>query len=195
MIHGASGVHRIDLTSLNCAELVPAIQLKTAMMVLKPTEAKISPLTERDILPLGRQIYQNLLTYNLNLSKTQEVAFSLPLLNDVLYESEFDSQLWMCFDSNKKLVSCGDSYSGNNYTKLTKGDYTIRVQVRHEKKDLLEKMNEATLTAAFKLNSPLNLDIYSSYKGALLGDKKINSCTLAALRPGPLYVAQLSNDK
>lgn len=195
MIHGASGVHRIDLTSLNRAELVPAIQLKSAMMVLKPAEAKISPLTGRDILPLGRQIYQNLLTYNLSLSKTQEVAFSLPLLNNVLYESEFDSQLWMCFDSNKKLVSCGDSYSGNNYTKLTKGDYTIRVQVRHEKKDLLEKMNEATLTATFKLNSPLNLDIYSSYKGALLCDKKINSCSIAALRPSPFYVAQLSNDK
>lgn len=195
MVHGASGVHRIDLSALGRYELVPAIQLKTAMMVLKSTETKISPLTNRDILPHGRQIYQNLLTYNLNLSKAQEVAFSLPLLNNVLYESEFDSQLWMCFDANKKLISCGDAYSGTNFTKLPKGDYTIRVQVRHEKKELLEKVNEATLTVSFKLAAPLSLDIFSSYKAALLGDKKITSCSVPPLRPVPFYVAQVSNEK
>lgn len=84
-------------------------------MVLKPTDTKISPLTSRDILPHGRQIYQNLLTYVLNLSKTQEVAFSFPLLNNVLYESEFESQLFMCFDSNRRQLVVGDAYSGNNY--------------------------------------------------------------------------------
>lgn len=195
MVHGASGIQRTDLISLNREEMVPSIQLKGAMMVIKPTETKISPLTNRDIFPHGRQIYQNLLTYSINLTKAQEVAFSLPLLNNVLYESEFDSQLWMCFDANKKMVSCGDAYAGNTFTKLNKGEYTVKVQVRHEKKDLLEKLNEATLTVAFKLSSILSLDVFSSYKGALLGEKKVTSCSVPALRTIPFYIAPLNNEK
>lgn len=195
MIHGASGVHRLDLTALSREELMPSIQLKTASMVLKPTESKISPLTNRDILPHGRQIYQNLFTYVLNLSKPQEVAFSLPLLNNVLYESEFESQLYMCFDSNRRQIVVGDAYSGGYFSKLNKGEYTIKVQVRHEKKDLLEKLNEATLTASFKLASPLSLDIYSSYRAALLGEKKVSSLIVPPLRPVPFYIAPMSAEK
>lgn len=195
MMHGAGGIHRIDLTALSREEIAPTIQLKTALMVLKPSETKISPLTERDILPNGRQIYQNLLTYNLNLPKSQEVSFSLPLLNNVLYESEYESQLWMCFDINKKLVSCGDAYSGSSFAKFAKGEYTIRVQVRHEKKDLLEKLNEATLTATFKLGLTLSLDVYSTYKSALLGEKKVSSCSIPHSRPVPFYVAPFCNEK
>lgn len=195
MIHGAGGVHRIDVTTLGREDVVPAIQLKTAQMVLKPSESKITPLTTRDVLPNGRQIYQILLTYNLNLSKNQEVAFSLPLLTNVLYESEYESQLWMCFDCNKKMVSCGDAYSANNFSKFNKGEYVIRVQVRQEKKDLLEKLNEATLTASIKLATPINLDVYASYRAAILGEKKISSCVIGAARTMPLYVAPLSNEK
>lgn len=195
MMHGASGIHRIDLTGLGNEDANIAIQLKTALMVIKSSEIKISPLTQRDVLPNSRQIYQNLLTYNLNLSKAQEVAFSVPLITSVLYESEYDSQLWMCFDSNKKLVACGDAYSANNFAKLNKGDYVIRVQVRHEKKELLEKLNEATLNAYFKLPSPLTVDLYGSYRSAILNEKKLSQFSLSSKRTVPVYAAPISNEK
>lgn len=195
MMHGASGVHRIDLTTLNPEDATPSIQLRSAVMVIKPTESKISPLTQRDVIPQGRQVYQNVLTYNLQLSKAQEVSFAVPLVTNVLYESEFDSQFWMCFDANKALVSCGDAYSATNFTKLTSGEYVIRLQVRHEKKELLEKVNEATLLATFKLASAVSLDIYSTYRAALLNEKKLSSCSIVGGRTVPIYVAPLSNDK
>jgi len=89
-------------------EIQPQLQLKNASIVLKPSEAKISPLSAtRDVIPEGRQIYQNMLIYNLNVTKAAEVALYAPLFNDLLYESEFESQMWMLFDVNKSLVATG----------------------------------------------------------------------------------------
>lgn len=62
------------------------------------------------MLPPGKQIYELLLVYNFHLSKATEVSPNSALLSDVLYESEFESQLWMLYDSNKQLLGCGDAY-------------------------------------------------------------------------------------
>lgn len=73
-------------------------------------ESKIYPLKNRDVIPPGRQIYELLLVYNFHLNKSTEVSPNSPLLSDVLYESEFESQLWMIYDCNKQFMGCGDSY-------------------------------------------------------------------------------------
>lgn len=163
-------------------------------MVLKPTESKISPLTARDVIPPERQIYQNVLTYNFHLTKMQELALHTPLLNDVLYESEFDSQFWMVFDTNKMLTACGDAYSSGTYHKMEKGDYVVRLQIRHEKKELLEKVSEAVMVATFKLPASITLDTYPNYKGAVTAAKK---CGTLQISHGarPIFVAPLANEK
>lgn len=196
IMHSANGVHRIDVTALLTEESQPSISLKNSVMVLKPIENKITALTSRDVIPNQRQIFQNIVTYNLHLSKNQELALNAPLLSSILYESEFESQFWMVFDTNKMLVQSGDAYSNSTFFKLEKGDYVIRLQVRHEKKDLLDKISEAIMLASFKLANSLNLDIYKSFNNAIVGaNKKLTSFPMTAALTKPVYVAPLPLEK
>jgi tripeptidyl-peptidase-2 len=50
------------------------------------------------------------LSYNFTIYKSTEVTANFPLLSDVLYESEFESQLWMLYNSHKQLIYSGDAY-------------------------------------------------------------------------------------
>lgn len=196
VMHSANGIHRIDVTSLLHEECQPSISLKHSVMVLKPSDTKITALTKRDVIPNQRQIFQNVLTYNLHLAKTQELSLHLPLLSCVLYESEFESQFWMVFDSNKMLVQSGDAYSSDSYFKLEKGDYVVKLQIRHEKKESLEKMSEAVMQASLKLASSLSLDIYKTFNNAVLGNgKKIAALAIGASSTKPIYIAPLSTEK
>ena len=196
VMHSANGIHRIDVSALLPEECQPSISLKYSVMVLKPSEAKITALTKRDVIPNERQIFQNVLTYNLHVTKSQELSLNAPLLSCILYESEFESQFWMVFDSNKMMVQSGDAYSSGSYFKLDKGEYVIKLQVRHEKRDLLEKVSETVMHASFKLASSVSLDIYKSYNTAVLANnKKITSIPMAPSSPKPIYVAPLSAEK
>lgn len=195
IMHSATGIHRIDLESLLSEECQPSISLKYSVMVLKPTESKITPLTKRDLIPNQRQIFQNVLSFNLHLAKAQELSLHAPLFSSVLYESEFESQFWMLFDSNKMLTGSGDAYSGINFMKLDKGDYVIKLQVRHEKKDLLEKISEAVMLTTFKLSSTMSLDIYKSFNNAITQNKKITALPMAGGISKAIYVAPLQLEK
>lgn len=191
------GVHRLQLTTLVPEEVLPQIQLKFAGVNLKPTCAKITPLSaKRDVLPEGRQIYQLILTYNLHLNKQSELALNVPHLSHLLYESEFESQLWMVFDSNKAVLASGDSYSVKNPVKLAKGDYTIRLQVRHEKRDLLEKITDINMVALFKMSTVVTMDIHEHYTYTLVGGgPKLMPQQMHPSQPKVYFIATLPTEK
>ncbi|RLU16741.1 hypothetical protein DMN91_010941 [Ooceraea biroi] len=196
MIHGnltmqsGDGINRLELrSSLRNEEVVPSISLKTSVQVLKPSESKIAPLRERDIIPPSRQIYELQLTYTFHSAKATEVTPNATLLSDLLYESEYESQMWMIYDSNKQLICCGDAYP-SKYTiqKLEKGDYTMKMHVRHEKRDLLERLTDMPVLLSQKLSSPINLDIYANHSQAIIGGKKM---VAASIPPEPGEYANL----
>jgi len=114
--------------------VAPVVTLTHQVQSFRPTESKILPLGCRDVIRPGRQIYELILIYNFNVAKATEVIPDCALLSNTLYESEFESQLWMIHDSNKQYIAAGDAYPSHYATKLEKGDYILRLHVRHEKK-------------------------------------------------------------
>ncbi|XP_058803991.1 tripeptidyl-peptidase 2 isoform X2 [Phymastichus coffea] len=195
-MQSGDGIHRLELrSSLRNEEITPNILLKNFVQVLRPIDSKIKPLRIRDVIPPARQILELLLTYTFHIMKTTEIMPNATLISELLYENEYESQLWMIYNSNKQLIHCGDAYPTKYILpKIEKGDYTLKMQIRHEKRDLLDRLTEMPLLLVQKLGKEINLDIYASHLQALAGGKKMIS---ASIPPGhilPLYIAPLANE-
>lgn len=196
VMHAADGIYRVDVgNDLNPEIMLPVVTLKNNVQILRPVESKILALGKRDVWPEGRQIYEIQLIYNFHLNKATEITPKCPYLCELLYESEYEAQLWMIFDSNKRHLVSGDAYPSMYTTKLEKGDYTIRMHVRHEKRELLEKLSELTFHVEQKLANALTLDVYPSHSAAMNGGKKLESTWVYFKRSFPLYIAPLPSDK
>ncbi|CAL1282653.1 unnamed protein product [Larinioides sclopetarius] len=195
-MHGADGIHRVDVqSSIIYEDMLPCAVLKNHVLVLRPNENKVKPLKSRDVIPDGRQVYELQLTYVFTVPRSTEITPVFSLLSDLLYESEFESQLWMLFDYNKQLIAVGDAYPSKYATKVDKGEYTLKLQIRHEDSALLEKLSEVSMLMSLKMASNISLDIYDKHSNALINGKKM-SCQSAA--PGsivPIFLAPVPNDK
>ncbi|CAM1330735.1 TPP2 (predicted), partial [Pycnogonum litorale] len=196
-MHAADAIHRVDIMStLKAEDIAPQVIFKSLVQPTRPSEHKIQPLGSRDVIPNGRQIYELILTYNFHLTKSTDVTPNCSLLSDTLYESEFESQLWMLFDCNKQLMATGDAYPNKYSAKLEKGDYVLKLQVRHEKKDLLDKLTDTIVLIQHKLNnSNLALDMYGTKSQAMIGGKKFTTFSLPPTSICPVYLASLPVDK
>lgn len=87
------------------------------------------------------------------------------MLNNLLYESEYESQLWMLFDANKRFLATGDVFT-HSLPKISSGSYVLRLQVRHDSLDMLNKIEKMLLQLEFKLKDEVKLDIYSDINAA-----------------------------
>ncbi|CAB3991719.1 Hypothetical predicted protein [Paramuricea clavata] len=165
------------------------------MYIFRPSENTIKPLGIRDIFPNGRHIYELLLLYNFTLSKSADIFINAYLLSDLLYESEYEGQMWMLYDSNKMLVGVGDAFSERYNVKLEKGEYFIRLQVRHENKDKLERLNTMEVILEQKITSPLSLDIFPSRSSAMTANSKFTAKTMTPGDIMPLFIGHLPHEK
>ena len=78
--------------------------------MVAPTKATISALGQRDLSPDGQQCYAMVLEYTFKQTEIGEVTPRLAALNEYLYESAYESQMYMIFDANKK-VRCNSLFS------------------------------------------------------------------------------------
>lgn len=79
--------------------------------------------------------------------------------------------------------------------KLEKGDYTILLQVRHDKRDAIEKLKSMVLLVHHKSATLLNFDLYGTWNAALTGGKKQNSMSVKKSQLVSLFTAPLPDDK
>jgi len=135
---GGEGYARIECVSLiRPEEFKPTVSFETRRNYIRPTESSIQPLnTPRDVQPSGKQLFELVSTYNFKLSEaSNSIQYALPLSNN-LYDSAVP-MLCQLFDVRKKRVDFGDVYPKN--IDLPKGDYILKVQMRHDSMAVLEK--------------------------------------------------------
>ncbi|CAB3241271.1 unnamed protein product [Arctia plantaginis] len=195
VLGAGEGPRGVVLRALRLQDVQPAAQLKYSEAVTRPTDSRLAPLSPRDRLPPARQIYQLLNTYVFHVAKATEVSPIISLLCDMLYESEFESQMWMLYNSCKQLMAVGDAYPSKYSVKLEKGDYTLRLNIRHENKGLLEKLQDLPAIIQQRLQQPITVDVYCSQSQALTGGKKFSSAALASGTLLPLYFTSVPAEK
>ncbi|XP_057301280.1 tripeptidyl-peptidase 2-like isoform X1 [Hydractinia symbiolongicarpus] len=169
------GFAKVDVVNnLMIEKLDPVASLTHHVIPLAPKDNLLKPLGVRDLLPNGEQIYSLELTYNFQLPKASDVNVVIPQFHDLLYENKFESQFWMIYDSNKSLCGVGDAFTlkYKYVAKLEKGDYVVKVQVRHSDVESLEKLKDLIIDIHVSLTTSVALDVFLSRKD-LLDNKKI----------------------
>ena len=201
VLHGANSFTRVNVASeLGSEQISPSASLTSHVIPLSPKEHNLSSLSGRDLLPDGNQVYALDLTYNFNLAASGEVTALVPLLREILYESHFESQFWMIYDSNKSLRGCGDALniSRQKYNcQLEKGDHVVKLRVRHTDCVLLDRMKDSVLNIHVTLPSSIAVDVFSSRTNMLELEKKkmFPARTLTRHSACPVYISTPAEDK
>ena len=92
----------------------------------------------------------------------------------MLYDSFYESQLWLLFDCNKRHIGTGDYEKST--VKLNKGDYTLMLQIRHDNVAHLARTESIMLQLDFKLKDTISLDVYGDINAA-----RSDGCTTATI--------------
>lgn len=71
----------------------------------------------------------------------------------------------------------------------------IRLHVRHDKKEYLDKLVEIPMLLSQKLVNTITLDVYASHPQAVVGGKKASFGHTLSSTTVPLYLAPLTPEK
>jgi len=205
--------------SLRSEELNPSASLSSVERTIRPQKYDISSGSlERDVLPPsdaevkaaqsngkildGRQIFDMILSYEFKVEgeKAISVTPSVPSLFRQLYDSPLDSQLWVLEDSNSRVLEYGSSMHQASSVSLCKGDYIVKLHIRHPDRDFLEKMKDLPCQIKFDLPEPLTCNAYADLDKAstpaiTTDDRK--PLGLSVLRKGShqdIYIARPTAD-
>ncbi|KMZ75719.1 hypothetical protein ZOSMA_110G00250 [Zostera marina] len=197
VLDGSESPVRIDSkTLLCCEELIPSATLNKVRIPYRPVESKLSALlTDRDKLPCGKYINGLKLIYQFKLDEDAEIRPYIPLFNNRIYDTKFESQFYTIADSYKRIYATGDAYP--NFTKLSKGVYKLQLYIRHENAILLEKMKQNVLFIERKLENKdsIQLNFFSQPDDSIMENGSLKN---SVLLPGELqafYVGPPSKEK
>lgn len=187
---GAGGECVRVFSDLKDDSIAPSAKLTKWKMPVRPkAEGVVSPLGDRDVFATTeKRIYQLLLTYEFSQEEAGSFTPRAPTLQGVLYESAYESQLMLIFDDDKKYLGVADAWPSE--VKAPKGNVTIRLQVRHDDPEMLEKLKDMTVWIERKLEKDIALSVYSSRESMLTGKNAMNKRTLRKGTSAPVFFAE-----
>ncbi|CAL9008689.1 unnamed protein product [Prunus brigantina] len=197
VLDGSEAPIRIEAEALLASEeLAPAAILNKIRIPYRPVESKLFTLpTDRDKLPSEKRILALTLTYKFKLEDGAEVKPQVPLLNNRVYDTKFESQFYMISDANKRVYAMGDTYPSS--AKLPKGEYNLRLYLRHDNVQYLEKLKQLVLFIERKLEEKdvIRLSFFSQPDGSLMGNGSYRSSVLVPGKKEAIYLGPPSKDK
>ncbi|WKA07238.1 hypothetical protein VitviT2T_025087 [Vitis vinifera] len=197
VLDGSEAPIRIDAKALLSSEkLAPAAVLNKVRIPYRPIEAKLRALpTDRDKLPSGKQILALTLTYKFKLEDGAEIKPQIPLLNNRIYDTKFESQFYMISDANKRVYAIGDVYP--NSSKLPKGEYNLLLHLRHDNVLFLEKMKQLLLFIERNVEDKeaVRLSFFSQPDGPIMGNGAFKTSVLVPGVKESFYVGPPNKDK
>ncbi|KAJ1920422.1 hypothetical protein IWQ60_007009 [Tieghemiomyces parasiticus] len=149
-----AGITRLDMATPLRPEESIAVTAKLTHLQrsLRPSNSVIRPLSrDRDLLPNQTVTMELVLTYPLNgYDGNRDYLFSMPLFNNVVYDTVIENVALMVFDARKKLLAYQGSYV-HMLSLPCKGDYTVLVQLRHSSLKLLQSYVDMPLLMRYAL--------------------------------------------
>lgn len=200
-VDGAEGARSVLVSVPSWSRSVrvkPEARLTSLSIPLRPSEATLEPITaDRDALTDGRVTYRLLLTYKATLTEAGKYKPTMPLINKQIYDSPLESQLLLVHDgATKQLLSTQDA--GPEAVSLRKGEVLLRLALRHDSQELLDKMRNMPLVLKRKLDG-VTLPVYGSRRDAVLaaggGGATAGEVLLRAGDVAPLWLGPLPDDK
>ena len=178
--------------------------------IRRPTlEHRYKPKSDgKIVVPRDRQIkgdekccskmYALRLSYDVSVAnddKASGVSFGIHPLNDLLYESPFQSQLVTVRDANGKIVHHSDAWPHKyKASSLSSGTYKVDIDLRHESESVLEKFKKASLTVTQSLKSKITVPVYKRMSDAILGKTWSGSVKLSKGQSVALFLGVPSDD-
>lgn len=180
----SAGIAKVELRAdLGSVRVHPTAKLKTWSHAVRPNASKTSlqvltPGPRDNLLAsVTRPEYGLLLEYSFKQAETGKLTVKLPQLDQLLYDSPFDSQMCTLLDGNKRLIKHQDAWP--KAVEVPKGSVTARVFVRHEKVSLLERLREMPIVVERSLSSDISLSAYKTRGGATTGTQSFSAKVLS----------------
>lgn len=175
----------------------PSISWKHHIQPLKPTEHVIESV--QPSFSLMKPVYQIVLTYEFSQKKSGEVCCEVPLLSHHLYENEYQSMFWMLFEaSTKRFIVAGDAFPViyKYASTIEKGDYIVKLFIRHDSIETLEKQKDISLYVRHTISGSLSQDIYLTHNSVIKSSgKKSGSERLLKNNEITYYINTIPDDK
>ena len=170
----------------------PSASLTSSLSPARPKAgASVSPLIdERDVWPSpNRKLHALVLEYEFTQEESGSITPRAPVLQGVLYEAGFESQMMLLFNGDKKYLGAADAWPSS--VTAPKGTMKVRLQVRHEDPAKLEPLKDMTIWIERELDKELSLSCYSTKEDTALGStafkkrllQKGNNCAVFIAEP------------